>query len=84
METDSANAPQEENSQETQRPDTPDVEENTQRSLSVAHVILSVFAAAFGVQNRSNLEKDFNAKNSIYIYIVAGVIFTLWRRSMIE
>ena len=44
--------------------------------LSVWQVLKSVFAAAIGVQNNKNREKDFQAKNSIYIYIFAGIIFT--------
>lgn len=44
--------------------------------LPLFHIILSVLAAAFGVQSKKNLEKDFTAKGSIYIYIAAGVIFT--------
>lgn len=38
-------------------------------------VVLSTLAAAFGVQNRRNLEADFRHGNA-YIYITAGVIFT--------
>ena len=49
---------------------------NKTKHLPAGHVILSVLAAAFGVQNRSNLEKDFNARGSMYIYIVAGIVFT--------
>jgi hypothetical protein len=40
------------------------------------HVMLSTLAAAFGVQNRKNHEQDFNHGN-IYIYIGAGLIFTV-------
>jgi hypothetical protein len=39
-------------------------------------ILLSTMAAAFGVQTRKNLEKDFN-HGSIYPYIVAGLIFTI-------
>lgn len=39
------------------------------------HIVLSTFAAAFGVQNKKNLEKDFK-HGSIKVYIVAGLIFT--------
>ncbi|MFT6387756.1 MAG: hypothetical protein ACJAUP_001128 [Cellvibrionaceae bacterium] len=39
------------------------------------HILLSTFAAAFGVQNRKNLEKDFK-HGSIKVYIIAGVLFT--------
>ena len=44
--------------------------------LSILHIITSVLAAAIGVQNKKNQEKDFNGKDSIYIYIAAGIIFT--------
>ena len=44
--------------------------------LSILHIITSVLAAAVGVQNKKNQEKDFNGKGSIYIYIAAGIIFT--------
>ncbi len=37
--------------------------------------MLSVLAAAVGVQNKRNLEKDFD-QSSPYPYIVAGVVFT--------
>ena len=35
----------------------------------------SVFAAAFGVQSRRNRERDFS-KGNIFVFIVAGVVFT--------
>lgn len=38
-------------------------------------IVLSVIAAAFGVQSSKNRERDFKGGN-IYIYIAAGVIFT--------
>lgn len=38
-------------------------------------IVLSVFAAAFGVQSSKNRERDFKGGN-IYVYITAGVIFT--------
>ena len=37
-------------------------------------VILSVFAAAFGVQSNKNRENDFS-QSSIWPYIVAGLVF---------
>ena len=40
-------------------------------------VIRSVFAAAIGVQSDKNRRRDFEQKNSIYVYIAAGVIFTV-------
>lgn len=46
------------------------------KKLSVLHIITSVLAAAIGVQSKQNHEKDFSAKNSIYIYLFSGVAFT--------
>jgi len=46
------------------------------QKLSILHVITSVFAAAIGVQSKKNQQKDFSNKQSIYIYIAAGVLFT--------
>jgi hypothetical protein len=40
------------------------------------HVALSTIAAAFGVQSKRNQERDFQSGN-IYVYITAGVIFTI-------
>jgi hypothetical protein len=40
------------------------------------NILLSTFAAAFGVQSRKNQEKDFKHGN-IYVYIAAGIIFTV-------
>jgi hypothetical protein len=45
--------------------------------LSALHVLTSVFAAAIGVQSKKNQEKDFSSKQSIYIYITAGILFTV-------
>jgi len=39
-------------------------------------IALSTIAAAFGVQSRSNQERDFE-HGSLTTYIVSGVIFTL-------
>ncbi len=39
-------------------------------------VVLSVLAAAVGVQSNKNRQRDFEQKNSIYVYIVAGIVFT--------
>lgn len=38
-------------------------------------IFMSTFAAAFGVQNKKNLEKDFKHGN-IKVFILAGVLFT--------
>ena len=47
------------------------------QTLSLLHILTSVLAAAVGVQSKKNQEKDFNGKGSIYIYIAAGIIFTV-------
>jgi len=47
------------------------------QKLSILHILTSVLAAAIGVQSKKNQEKDFNGKGSIYIYIAAGIIFTV-------
>ncbi|MDA8962554.1 DUF2970 domain-containing protein [Pseudomonadales bacterium] len=57
-------------------PDTGTNSEGKQK-LSLLHIITSVLAAAVGVQSKKNQEKDFNGKGSIYIYIAAGIIFTI-------
>ncbi len=36
--------------------------------------VLSVFAAAFGVQSRKNMERDLSAHNPM-IYVVATLVF---------
>ena len=41
------------------------------------HVVLSTLAAAFGVQNNRNREQDF-AHGNMVIYIVTGVLFTVF------
>ncbi len=38
-------------------------------------VLLSTFAAAFGVQSQKNRERDFK-HGSLWVFITAGVIFT--------
>ena len=50
---------------------------NTKEKLPLTHVIVSVLAAAIGVQSKKNQEKDFTAKGSIVTYIAAGIIFTI-------
>jgi hypothetical protein len=49
---------------------------NDEQKLGFLHIITSVLGAAIGVQNSKNQEKDFSNKQSIYIYIAAGVLFT--------
>ena len=50
---------------------------NTEEKLPLTHIIVSVIAAAIGVQSKKNQEKDFSTKGSIVTYIVAGIIFTV-------
>lgn len=52
-------------------------DENDRKKLGFLHIVKSVLAAAVGVQSDKNREKDFQAKNSIYIYIAAGILFTV-------
>ncbi len=49
---------------------------NDEEKLGFLHVVMSVMAAAFGVQSKKNQAKDFSSKNNIYIYITAGLVFT--------
>ena len=51
-------------------------QENKKVKVGLVSLILSVLAAALGVQKRKNLEKDFSQSNP-FPYIIAGVIFTL-------
>ena len=46
------------------------------RKPSLMQVILSVLAAAIGVQNSANRERDFTHGNPV-VFIVAGLIFTV-------
>ncbi len=55
--------------------DTPD-NENTRNQKHWVAIVLSTLAAAFGVQNRNNLERDFSS-DSPWPYIIAGIVFTL-------
>ena len=50
---------------------------NTKEKLPLKHIIISVLAAAIGIQSKKNQEKDFSAKGNIITYIVAGIIFTV-------
>jgi len=42
--------------------------------VSFLSALLSVLAAAFGVQKRKNMERDLNASNPL-VYVVAALIF---------
>lgn len=46
------------------------------KKIGFLSLIVSVLAAAIGVQNKKNLEKDF-AQSSPIPYIVAGIAFTV-------
>ena len=61
------------------KPDTPDAQgsmTNTQKAPSFWQVIMSVLAAAIGVQNSKNKERDFTNGNPL-VFIAAGLIFTV-------
>ncbi len=47
-----------------------------QKPPSILEVALSVIAAAFGVQNSKNRERDFTTGNPV-VFIAAGLIFTI-------
>ncbi len=47
-----------------------------QKPPSILEVALSVMAAAFGVQNSKNRERDFTTGNPL-VFIAAGLIFTI-------
>ena len=50
--------------------------ERAQNEPSVFEVIMSVLAAAIGVQNSKNRERDFTRGNPL-LFIAAGLIFTI-------
>ncbi len=47
-----------------------------QDKLSFWQVLLSILAAAFGVQSQKNQERDFS-RNRVIVFIVGGVLFTV-------
>ena len=51
-------------------------DDNKTNAITFLSIVKSVLAAAFGVQSRRNRERDF-AKGNIWVFIVAGVIFTV-------
>lgn len=51
-------------------------DEQKHQKPSFWQIVSSTFAAAFGVQSSKNRERDFTGGN-IYIYLLAGAIFTL-------
>jgi len=50
--------------------------EQQQKPPSILEVAFSVIAAAFGVQNSKNRERDFTRGNPL-VFIAAGLIFTI-------
>ncbi len=44
--------------------------------LTTMQIVMSVFAAAFGVQNSKNRKRDFSQGNPI-VFIIAGLMFTI-------
>jgi hypothetical protein len=50
-------------------------EQKPVKNPTFLQIVLSTLAAAIGVQNNKNRERDFTGGN-IYTYIAAGVIFT--------
>ena len=48
---------------------------NSSNRPTIWQVIMSVLAAALGVQNRKNRERDFTHGNPV-VFIIAGLIFT--------
>ena len=53
-----------------------DPEKKDAPSVSLLHVVKSVFAAGLGVQSSKNRERDFT-QGSPKAFIIAGLIFTL-------
>ena len=51
-------------------------EERDQKSPGVIDVVMSVLAAGLGIQNRKNLERDFEHGNPV-VFIIAGLLFTV-------
>lgn len=50
--------------------------EEEKKSPTFGRLVLSVLAAAIGVQSNKNREQDFQS-NSILPYIIGGIIFTV-------
>ena len=45
-------------------------------SLSIWQIAASTVAAAFGVQNKANRNRDFESGNPVH-FIIAGIVFTV-------
>lgn len=50
-------------------------DEKQKKAPGLGQIVLSVLAAAIGVQTNKNREQDFQS-SSIVPYIIAGIIFT--------
>ncbi len=50
--------------------------EDKSKKIGLITALLSIMAAAFGVQKRRNMERDLNATNPI-VYVVAALIFVI-------
>jgi hypothetical protein len=53
-----------------------DKQQDKKSRLNPLQVVGSVLAAAFGVQSRSNRERDFQ-EGKFFAFIVTGILFTL-------
>lgn len=62
--------------EDKQAEDTQAQEKDDQRPPSFLQVTMSVLAAALGVQNAKNRERDFTRGNPL-VFIFAGLIFTV-------
>ena len=65
----------------------PDRTRPTRRPLTFWQIAGSTVAAAFGVQNRANRERDFSRGKPMH-FIIAGIVFTIVfvvdRRSVVQ
>jgi len=61
---------------EATEPSVPEQADTEQNAPSFWQVVLSVLAAAIGVQNSKNRERDFTKGNPL-VFIAAGLIFTV-------
>ena len=50
--------------------------ESREESLTFLEIVMSIFAAAFGVQNRRKMERDFT-HGEVVQFIAAGAMFTI-------
>lgn len=61
---------------DAKEPSVPEQADTEQNAPSFWQVVLSVLAAAIGVQNSKNRERDFTKGNPL-VFIAAGLIFTV-------